>query len=98
MHNSEDDSYVVGIRRKGELQFELGFLPNDESTHDNATGLIAAWSSGQKDFYDLVFPDGAHWYFSGFVTNIAPSAPVDDGLTASVSIRPSGGHIITPNT
>jgi hypothetical protein len=96
MHNSEDDSYVVGIRRKGELQFELGFLPSGESTHDNVAGLMKAWSDGSKDLYEIEFPDGASWYFSGFVTNVAASAPVDDGLTASVSIRPSGGHILTP--
>ncbi len=97
-HNSSDDSYVVGIRRKGELQFELGFLPSGEATHNSVAGLMKAWADGSKDLYRLAFPDGASWYFSGFVTNISPSAPVDDGLTASVSIRPSGGHIFTPNS
>lgn len=96
MHNSLDDSYVVGIRRKGELTFELGFLPSGEATHNNVAGLMKAWADGSKDFYRIAFPDGANWYFSGFVTNIAPSAPVDDGLTASISIRPSGGQILTP--
>lgn len=95
-HNNLDDSYVVGIRRKGELQFELGFLPSGEATHNNVAGLMKAWSDGTNDLYRLGFPDGANWYFSGFVSNISPSAPVDDGLTASVSIRPSGGHIFTP--
>jgi len=96
MHNSLDDSYVVGIRRKGELTFELGFLGSGETTHNNTTGLIKAWSDGTKNLYQIAFPDGSNWYFSGFVTNFAPSSPVDDGQTASVSIRPSGGHIITP--
>lgn len=96
MHNSNDDSYVVGIRRKGELQFELGFLPSGEATHNAVAGLMKAWADGSKDLYEIDFPDGAKWYFSGFVVNIAPKAPVDDGLTASVSIRPSGGHIFTP--
>jgi hypothetical protein len=95
-HNSDDDSYVVGIRRKGELQFNVNFLPSGEATHDASTGLLDAWATGSKDQYDIEFPDGANWMFSGFVTNIAPKNPVDGGFEASISIRPSGGQIFTP--
>ena len=95
-HNSDDDSYVVGIRRKGELQFMVNFLPFDEPTHDGSTGLLDAWAQGSKDRYDIEFPDGAVWLFSGYVTNIAPKNPVDGVFEASVSIRPSGGQIFTP--
>lgn len=95
-HGESDETWVVGIRRKGTLDFELGFLPSGESTHNAVAGLMKAWADKTNDLYRLAFPDGANWYFSGFVINIAPSAPVDDGLTASVSIRPSGGHIFTP--
>lgn len=94
--NSSDDSYVVGIRRKGELTFNLGFLPSGEASHNSLAGLVKAWHDGSKDLYELVFADGASWSFSGFVTNIAPTAPVDGGLEASVNIRPSGGHIFLP--
>lgn len=95
-HNSDDDSYVVGIRRKGELQFMVNWLPFDEATHDASDGLLEAWASGSKDKYDIEFPDGATWMFSGFVTNIAPKAPVDGAQEASISIRPSGGQIFLP--
>lgn len=95
-HNSDDDSYVVGIRRKGELQFMLNFLPSGEATHGATTGLLEAWATGSKDRYDIEFPDGSSWLFSGFVINIAPKAPVDGAFEASVSIRPSGGQIILP--
>jgi hypothetical protein len=95
-HNSDDDSYVVGIRRKGELQFMVNFLPSGEATHGASTGLLAAWGTGSKDRYDILFPDGSSWLFSGFVTNIAPKAPVDGGFEAAVNIRPSGGQIILP--
>lgn len=95
-HNSDDDSYVVGIRRKGELQFAMNFLPSGDATHDASTGLLKAWADGTKDLYEIDFPDGAVWLFSGFVTNIAPKAPVDGEQSASVSIRPSGGQVFTP--
>ena len=97
MHNSDDDSYVVGIRRKGELQFMLGFLPSGETSHNAVTGLMKAWADGSQDLYEIDFPDGATWLFSGFVSNIAPKAPVDGGLEANISIRPSGGQIFSPS-
>lgn len=95
-HNSDDDSYVVGIRRKGELQFMVNWLPSGEATHDANTGLLDAWATGSKDEYQILFPDGAVWLFSGFVTNIAPTQPVDGAQEASISIRPSGGQVFTP--
>lgn len=94
MQNSNDDSYVVGLRRRGELQFMINFLPDDDATHDGATGLIKAWTDGSKDLYEIAFADGARWFFSGFVTNIAPTAPVDGALEANVSIRPTNGMIL----
>ncbi len=94
--NSSDDSYVVGIRRKGELSFEIGFLPSGDSTHDSLAGLVKAWHDGSNDLYLLTFPDSASWQFSGYVSSIAPDAPVDGGLVAKVGIRPSGGHIFLP--
>lgn len=95
-HNSSDDSYVVGIRRKGELQFMVNWLPSGQATHDATTGLLTAWATGSKDEYRIEFPDGALWLFSGFVSNIAPKAPVDGAQEASISVRPSGGQIFTP--
>lgn len=96
MHNSSDDSYVVGIRRRGELQFAIGYLPSGEASHGNTSGLMKAWVDGTKDLYEIDYPDGAKWYFSGFVTNISPSMPVDGGLEANISIRPTNGMIFTP--
>lgn len=94
--NSSDDSYVVGIRRKGELSFTVNFLPSGDATHGALTGLVNAWHTGSKDLYLLTFVDGATWQFSGFVTNVAPTLPVDGAMEATINIRPSGGHIMLP--
>lgn len=93
--NSDDDSYVMGIRRKGELQFMVNWLPGVDETHDATTGLLDAWATGSKDLYEIDFPDGATWVLSGFVSNIAPKNPVDGVQEANISIRPSGGQIMT---
>jgi hypothetical protein len=90
-HNNLDDAYIVGIRRHGDMTMTIGFLP-DNATHDHLTGLQHAWFIGSRDIYKLTFPDGFQWLFSGFVTNVAPDTPVDDGLTAEVTIRPTGRH------
>lgn len=90
-HNNEDDEYIVGIRRHGTMTFNLNFVPNT-ATHNHSTGLQAAWFNGSRDIYRITYPDGTQWLFSGFVTNFAPSAPVDDRLSADVTVRPTGRH------
>ena len=88
-HNDQDESFVVGIRRHGEVTFQVGYIPTDGS-HDDTTGLISSWQGGDRDVWRVTYPDGTEWVFSGFVTNFAVSAPVDDGLVADVSIRTTG--------
>lgn len=95
-HNDLEDSYVVGIRRKGDLTFMINYLGSGEVTHGSASGLVYAWQNASKDLYRIDFPDGAYWLFSGCVVNIAPSSPVDGAQTANVSIRPTGAMIIAP--
>jgi len=87
-HNEVEESFVVGIRRKGELTFTIGFVPSG-TTHGPSAGLIKSWLDGTKDGWKITFPDGSQWIFSGFTTNVAPAAPVDDGLTADVTVRPT---------
>lgn len=94
-HNEVEESFVVGIRRKGEFAFQIGFVPSG-ATHNETTGLIKAWKDGTRDIYRITYPDGAQWLFSGFVSNFAPAAPVDDGLTADVTIRPTGIMTFVP--
>jgi len=87
-HNGVEESFVVGIRRKGEMTFTLGFVPS-LGTHDHLTGLTKSWIDGSRDVFRITYPDGTQWLFSGYVTNVGPSAPVDDGLVADVTIRPT---------
>lgn len=96
IHNSADDQYVVGIRRKGDMTFSVNFLSSGEATHENTTGLLHGWSAGTKDLFEIDFPDGGVWMFSGYVTNVAAKSPVDGSQDASISIRPTGIMTITP--
>lgn len=90
--NSDDDRYIPGgVRRHGECTFNVNFLPTDP-THDHLTGLQQSWFEGNRDIFRIDYPDGSAWLFSGFVTNIGPSTPVDDRFAADVTIRPTGKH------
>jgi hypothetical protein len=89
-HNDSEETFVVGIKRKGELKFQIGFAPSGESTHDHSTGLISSYNAGTRDVWRVTYPDGKQWLFSGYVTNVSVSAPVDEGLVADVTIRPTG--------
>ena len=94
--NDEDDSYVVGIRRKGELSFTVNMLLSGDATHGKASGLLKAYIDGTKDLWGIYFPDGATWLFSGFLTNFVPKAPVDGELSADITVRPTGETVFTP--
>lgn len=92
-HNENDDSYVVGIRRRGDLTLTVNWLGSGEATH---TSLLTSYAAGTKDLWEIDFPDGGTWAFSGFVTNIAPKDPVEGVQDAAIGIRPTGAHVITP--
>jgi hypothetical protein len=96
-HNEPEEVFVVGIKRKGELAFKIGFNPTAAS-HGQSTGLIKAYNDASRDIYKITYPDGSLWLFSGYVTNFAPAAPVDDALTADVTIRPTGTSTFTDVT
>lgn len=95
-HNLSDDQYLVGIRRHGDMTFNVVFIPSGSvAGHDHLTGLQKKWFDGTRNIYRVRFPDTTAWIFSGFVTGFAPSAPVDDVLSADVTIRPTRGHLWT---
>lgn len=94
--NDADDSYVVGVRRKGDLSFTINWLQSGEVTHGAVSGLLYAYQNGSKDLYEIDFPDGAKWYFSGFLSNLAIKSPVDGEQSADVSIKPTNAMIFTP--
>jgi hypothetical protein len=88
-HNDDIDSYISGILRRGEVTFPIN-LVFDNPTHDHLTGLYHSLINHQKDGWKITWPDGTEMIFIGWITNIAPHAPVDGAQTADITIRPSG--------
>lgn len=85
--SDRDERVKVGIKRNGVINFELNWVATDP-TH---LGLLTAWVNATEDTYELDFPDGAAWSFTGFVANIAPMSPVDGLQAARVTVRPAHG-------
>lgn len=93
--NDNIDGYVMGVIKRGEATFPINFIPSGEATHDATTGLLKAFADKSLDGYRITWPDTSTWIFSGYVANFATSAPArEGGLSADVTLRPSGGHIL----
>jgi predicted secreted protein len=92
-HDSVDGwaEFVGGILDAGEVTFSINYIPTD-STHDAGTGLIKDMADRTVRNFQLVFPDGSSttWSFSALVTNFEPGEPVDDKLSADVTLKISG--------
>lgn len=89
VHNDQDESFLVGIRRKQPMTLALNFVPSG-ATHNHTAGLQYWWYQGLRRIFRVRYPDGSAVIFSGFVTAIGPDAQVDSILTADVTIRPTG--------
>lgn len=88
-HNDEWATHVPGVARMDAMSLSIGFVPSDPS-HDDATGLIKAFVDASRDIYQLTLPAGETILFSGYVTAFKATLPVDDEMTADVTIQPVG--------
>lgn len=83
----------AGLQDPGELSVEINFDPDDTPPIDGAAETVT-----------VTFPTpvggmtGATWAASGFMTSFEPSAPIDDRMTATSSIKFSGAVTFTDAT
>lgn len=83
--------FKAGLIDPGELTFDLAFQPG-EPTHGIRTGLQADQLNRTVRSYHLVFPSpiGFTWAFVGIVTGLPLTFPIDEVITASVTIKVTG--------
>ena len=89
--NKNIDAYVMGVLRRGTLDFPINYLPGD-NTHDHLTGMTALLVANTVTGWRVTFSDVAatKWIMSGQVKSIKPAAPVDGKLASTISVRMSG--------
>jgi len=76
----------------GEVSLSLSFLPGTQG-HKN---LLSDFLNRVKRNWQLVFPDSVQttWSFSAYVMSISPAEPVDEALTAELTLRVTGAPTI----
>lgn len=80
------------LKDAGEVSMTINYIPSN-STHNVATGLLADFGNDTtNDTWSLVFPDTAAttWSFAGALTKHSVKAPIDDRLTADITIQIMG--------
>lgn len=82
----ETREYIAGLKGIGEMGLEMNYIPSDSDV------ILAAQNAGKKSFR-LTFPNNVTWTFTGIVTKYSPADPMDNKLSASVSIQVNGGGV-----
>jgi hypothetical protein len=86
--------YIPGMREAGEVSFEINFLPA-HATHNGVTGLAANHRARTVHNWKIELAGGgAVWSFPGYVKTFNVQIPVDDKVSASVSIKVTGEPLL----
>ena len=89
-HTTSPDThreFIEGLIDGGEVGIEGNFTA--EASDVIATELLAGKAS-----FRITFPNTNTWTFDAFFTNFAPSAPIDDKMTFSATMKLSGKSTI----
>lgn len=83
--------FVGGLLDGGEVTFTINYVPT-AATQDASTGLLADMIARIVRNFQLIFPDvgTTTWSFSALVTSFEPAEPVDDRLSAEVTLKVTG--------
>ena len=86
-HDSADGwrEYIGGLKDAGEVGFKVNWDPAD-TQHDALVAQV-----GNVIDWKITFPDGASTAtFQGIMTNYTPDVPLDDRMTAEITIKITG--------
>ncbi|OLP56670.1 phage tail protein [Rhizobium rhizosphaerae] len=78
--------YIAGLIDSGEAEFEINYIPG------NATDILlrTLMSSGDVTDHKITFPNGVTVTFKASITGFEKSIPVDDRMTATITVSVSG--------
>lgn len=92
-HDSVDGwkEYIGGLLSAGDVTFDVNFSPTG-ATHGYTSGLLRDMVQRTKRSFQIVFPDAGRttWLFTALVTGFDPKSPVEDALTASITLTITG--------
>lgn len=88
--------FIGGMRDGGELSFTVAMVPEGSAYAELWNDLKDNTAVG----YRWAIPNAAgtanyYWYFNGFVTSIASAVPLEDRMTAAVTIKITGEPVLS---
>lgn len=86
-HDSPDmwNEFVGGLKNGGEVSVEVNYDPAEHDT------LMAQFDKDEPVPWRIVWPNEiGYWDFSAIMTGFSPEAPVDDKLSAELTLQVSG--------
>ena len=83
--------FVGGLLDGGEVTLTMNYVPT-AGTQAATTGLLADMIARTVRNFQLVFPDvgTTTWSFAALITAFEPAEPVDDRLSAEVTLKVTG--------
>jgi len=92
-HSSADGyrEFIQGIKDGGEISMEGNFIKADVGQ----VALLASFNSGVAAEFNIVFLDSSDWTFTAIVTGVECSAPYDDKIGFSATMKISGKPVFT---
>lgn len=78
--------FIAGLKDGGEIDMQLNWIPG------NATDVFLRdlHASGDRRIHKIGFPNSAEMKFEGWVKGFERGTPLDDRMTATVTIRVTG--------
>lgn len=75
--------YIAGLIEPGEASFDINWIPGDAT----ATIILDLKASGDIRQHRITWPNATTWTFSGYIKGFEPQSPIDDRMTATVTIK-----------
>jgi predicted secreted protein len=83
--------FIAGLKDGGEASADINFVPGSAG-HEL---LMDQLDTDAPSECEIDLPDGSKFEFDGILTGYAPSAPIDDKMTATVTFKVSGKPVFT---
>lgn len=78
--------FISGLIDPGEMSFTINWIPGNASDQR----IQALKASGEYVNTKVTWPNLVTWSFLGSVTGFEPDSPIDDRMTATVTVKVSG--------
>ncbi len=73
----------------GQVSLSINYIPTNV-THNATGGLIRDMVARNVRNFTLTFPNSTVWAFSALVVGFSPTEPIDNALTADVTLEITG--------